>query len=116
MANKNGLDKAVITNLLALGGVELLTELKTLYVETSQKLILEIHEAVKKNQPTLLKEKAHSLKSSSGNMGALHLYEICHELENIAQSNNMQYTLELVKALDIEFNQVKSELAALVVS
>ncbi len=114
MANEKSVNADVIENLKALGGMELLAELHTVYIRTSEVLIAEIHDAVIANNPLALQEKAHSLKSSSGNMGALQLSQICLQLEKMGQSKNLDQAKSLVASLDSEFKQVSLELAEIV--
>ena len=50
---------------------------------------------------------AHSFKGSSSNMGALHLAELCHELEQCAKEHNLADIESLVLAIDGEFALVR---------
>lgn len=114
MANENSINADVIENLKALGGMELLAELHTVFIRTSEELISDIHAAINASNHLALKEKAHSLKSSSGNMGALQLSQICLQLEKMGQTKNLDQAKSLATALDNEFKRVSLELTAIV--
>ena len=112
--SRKSINAQIIENLKSLGGMELLTELHTVFIRTSKDLIKDIHIAISSNNATLLQEKAHSLKSSSGNMGALQLSEICMQLEKMGQTNSLDKVAALGQSLDIEFQQVSLELGEIV--
>jgi HPt (histidine-containing phosphotransfer) domain-containing protein len=114
MSQTKSIDAEVIENLKSLGGMELLMELHTVYMATSTALIKDIHTAVSSNNAQLLQEKAHSLKSSSGNMGALALSQLCLQLEKMGQSKNLDQAAAITQQLDKEFKQVSVELAEIV--
>lgn len=104
----------VIENLKALGGIDLLAELHSVYIRTSETLIKEIHTAIAGNDSHTLQQKAHSLKSSSGNMGALELSKICLQLEKMGEAKKIAEAKALAPSLDSEFKQVSIELAAII--
>lgn len=114
MNQPKSINADVIENLKALGGITLLAELHSVYIRTSETLIKEIHTAIAENNAQALKEKAHSLKSSSGNMGALQLSQLCLQLEKMGEAGKMTEAQALMPSLDIEFKQVSVELAAIV--
>lgn len=112
--NLKSINAETIENLKSLGGMDLLTELHTVFIKTSEELISGIHTAIGSSDALSLQEKAHSLKSSAGNMGALQLSEICLQLEKMGQSKNLGQALALGQSLDSEFKQVSLELTEIV--
>ncbi|WP_296182579.1 Hpt domain-containing protein [Pseudomonas sp. UBA1879] len=57
-----------------------------------------------------LRAMAHSFKGSSGNMGAAHLAELCHQLEELVRDQgavSRARILELVQAIHAEFKVVR---------
>jgi len=50
---------------------------------------------------------AHSLKGSSSNMGANRLAELCQQLEELTQRNELKGADELVKTIELEFSTVR---------
>lgn len=114
MSQLKSINADVIENLKALGGMDLLAELYSVYIRTSEVLIKEIHTAIADNDSRALQEKAHSLKSSSGNMGALQLSQICLQLEKMGEAQKITEAKALVPSLDSEFKTVSLELAEIV--
>ncbi|WP_409479333.1 Hpt domain-containing protein [Pseudobdellovibrio sp. HCB154] len=114
MSQLKSINADVIENLKALGGMDLLAELHSVYIRTSEDLIKEIHAAIAGNDSRTLQEKAHSLKSSSGNMGALQLSQICLQLEKMGEAQKITEAKALVPSLDNEFKTVSLELAEIV--
>lgn len=114
MSQRKSVDAAVIENLKSLGGMELLTELHSIYVSTSQIIIADLHKAVADGNALAIQEKAHSLKSSSGNMGAIQLSLLCLQLEKMGQANDLSQAEDIALKLDVEFKQVCLELGEIV--
>lgn len=114
MSQQKSINADMIEKLKTLGGMDLLTELHTVFINTSEVLIREIHTAISDNNAQDLQKKAHSLKSSSGNMGALQLSKICLQLEKLGEAKNIAEAKTLEFSLDREFKQVCIELAEIV--
>lgn len=114
MNQVKSVDAGVIENLKALGGMELLTELHTVFISTSATIIADLHKAIAAGDALSIQEKAHSLKSSSGNMGALQLSQICLQLEKMGQAKDLTQAKTVAQSLDQEFKQVSFELGAIV--
>ncbi len=114
MSQPRSVDPDVIENLKSLGGIELLAELHRVFISTSETLVADLHKALASGNAPVVEEKAHSLKSSSGNMGALQLSEICLQLEKMGQTKDLSNAKDLAQKLDSEFKQVSLELALIV--
>lgn len=114
MSQLKSINIEVIETLKSLGGIDLLIELNEVFIRSSQEIINDIQTAIKTNNSNLLQEKSHSLKSSSGNMGAFHLSEICLKLEKMGQMKNLSGASAVGAELAQEFKQVSSELAVLI--
>lgn len=54
-----------------------------------------------------LMNAAHSFKGSSSNMGAVHLAELCHQLEQRAKKQTLQGIEQLISEIDDEFAFVR---------
>ncbi|WP_426142182.1 Hpt domain-containing protein [Pseudomonas sp. DWP3-1-2] len=50
---------------------------------------------------------AHSFKGSSGNMGALHLADLCRELEERSRREEVRGLEDLLASIDIEYVTVR---------
>ena len=107
-------DKDVIENLKNLGGQELLVELFDVFISSSQKLIVDINQAINQNNAKALQDNAHSLKSSCGNMGAAVMAELCLKLEKMGQANDLAQAQATAELLGHEFKNVEAELKALI--
>lgn len=114
MSQGKSLNADVIENLKSLGGMELLEELHTVFISTSQKIIADLHVAIAAGDANGVQAKAHSLKSSSANMGALQLSEICQQLEKMGQANDLSQAKILAQSLNDEFKNVSFELGEIV--
>jgi HPt (histidine-containing phosphotransfer) domain-containing protein len=75
------LEKKQVEDLLNEGGSEFLGEMLKLYEEYIPPLITELNEACKKEDRPQIKELAHSVKGSSGNIGAKLVQEASGVLE-----------------------------------
>ncbi|MGC9524970.1 MAG: CHASE4 domain-containing protein [Limnospira sp.] len=76
------LDPAVIRGLRE---IEALEEVVEMYLESAPQLLQTIDEALSLADAAALKQAAHSLKSTSGTLGAFGLSELCLELEMIGR-------------------------------
>ncbi|WP_317931688.1 Hpt domain-containing protein [Halioxenophilus sp. WMMB6] len=90
------IDEAALDGLRAIMGSEL-AELYAVYKRDSHTRLLEL-EALVAGAPdaAALRLAAHSLKGSSGNVGASALAELCWQLESMAMANNLEQAPQLV--------------------
>lgn len=82
----------IIASLRELGGDDdpgLVVELIDLYLQDAPERIREIQEAIAGEDFDLLERAAHTLKSSSANIGALGLSSMCAELEGLARTKDI---------------------------
>jgi len=82
-----------------------------MYNENSPEILRTIHEAVQKADAAALREAAHSLKTSSANLGATELASLCKELEELGGKGKPDAAGELLDRLDDTYQQVISALA-----
>ena len=78
------LDETVLHSIRALqqdGMPDILSELIEIYLKESESLIQELCLSVENNDAEGMSRSAHSLKSSSGNMGAMILSGLCKDME-----------------------------------
>jgi signal transduction histidine kinase/CheY-like chemotaxis protein/HPt (histidine-containing phosphotransfer) domain-containing protein len=88
------------------GGPDLLVRVIDLYVSSSNALIDTMLAASRLEDAVSLAHAAHGLKSSSANVGALALAELCSEVEAAASAGRVEQALRLVKKLVTEHRQV----------
>ena len=94
---------------------ELLHELVTTFRDESAQLLTSVRKAWQEQDLDSVAKTAHSLKSSSGNLGAHDLAECAIQLEQQARAQAAREVLEpLLRALEQEYAQVARALAALV--
>jgi HPt (histidine-containing phosphotransfer) domain-containing protein len=89
---------------------EILAEMIDCYLEDAPKQLGAIATAVSRANPTLLRQAAHTLKSSSATLGATTLSNFCKDLELAARNGNTEGGLDKVPQLEAEFERVKAAL------
>ncbi len=83
-----------------------------LYLEDAPRLIAQLERAVVGNDPIALRVAAHTLKSSSANVGATTLSEAARDLEHGARDGTLAKPEALVARIVGEFAQVRTALQA----
>lgn len=84
-----------------------------IYLEDSPKLLQQIQSALVIQDPTTLVNPAHTLKSSSANLGAVGLSKIAAQFEKSAREGKMDIPNQEANNLLAEFNRVKEALTDL---
>ncbi len=77
------------------------------YLKSSATLVPQLQKALAAADITMVQNAAHSLKSSSANIGALRLSQISKELEMCCKNNTLDNVMKLVTAIETEFIGVK---------
>jgi len=96
------------------GQPDVLVRLLTSFQKSSQEILQSLSRAVTSNDMGMLSQSAHSLKSSSGNFGALHLSKLCRELELFAKENRIADPKYSVEEIETEYEAVVAELKLIV--
>lgn len=91
-------------------GEALLARLLDTYETSSAALLATVGAAFDSGNTEELRRVAHALKSSSGNVGAEQLFELCRSLEAAAKSRDLAALPELVKALQRAHAEAVDEL------
>jgi PAS domain S-box-containing protein len=107
------LDRQVIENLRELGGQEMLSELAEMFIEDAQAAIDTLKGAEERNEAQPIERTAHTLKGSSGNMGATVMAQVCLRLEELGASGDLAGVPGLLVQLEEEFRRVRPALASL---
>ena len=90
---------------------EIFIQLIPAYLEQSDEMIVEMQELLSSGTIDTLERHAHSLKSSSLNVGAEELGEIARELEDMCRNNdNTELLHEKIIALTEEYAKAKTGL------
>ena len=103
---RDPLDRNILTSLRELQAeneADFLTELIDLFLEDSAILIAEMREAIAKEDAGAARQAAHTLKGSSGSLGAMKLSKLCLEAEMSARSGRLAELAGLFPALEAEY-------------
>ncbi|MDH3511717.1 MAG: response regulator [Gammaproteobacteria bacterium] len=88
------------------GGRNLRDEAVELYLEIAWELKDRLAAAVDAEDAPAINEAAHALKSSSSNIGAVRMTDLCQSLEQLGRDNNLAQAPELMEQVAIEFKRV----------
>ena len=89
----------------------LLTRVINCYLEESPELLKSIRQAVGQHDGTALAEAAHSLKSSSANLGALQMSELCRNLEILGKEGGTEAACLELRRLATVYDTASSALS-----
>ncbi len=110
------LDPAVLESLGDLdddGEESIVAELAGMFLENAFSRIETLQEAVEKGDANSVRETAHALKGSSGNMGAHKMHDLCTKLQEAGESGDLTETPAILEQLEAEFGRARPELTAL---
>jgi PAS domain S-box-containing protein len=115
--NQDGdaLDREVLEQLAAVkrpGKGDLKSEVVGIYLSEAPQLVAKLKETVGAGDMPETARGAHTLRSSSANVGARRLSELCKDLENAARSAASSDCGGLVARIDVEFAVVRRMLTA----
>ncbi len=109
------LDRSILSKLRSLNGGDL-TELRALtdlFVETASGMLDRMRKAIEENEPGTIALTAHSLRGSSGQLGARRMEEICSTIEALARASApIDRLADLVDELGAAFERVQADLSA----
>jgi PAS domain S-box-containing protein len=100
------LDQKIIKSLRQIAG-ESLSQIIADYLEDAAQLLQSIREAVAAGDAQSLKQSAHSLRSSSANLGATRLSNLCKELEMMGRVGITTHASESMARVEAEYEKVK---------
>ncbi len=115
-ARLTSVDKGIIDELRRLSREDnptLLGELVELFMGSSPQRISELRSAIARMDSDGLARAAHSLKSSSGQMGGLRMQQISAAIETLGSTGAVSGAEALVEELAIEYERVKLDLQSL---
>lgn len=110
------LDLEVVESLKALdeeGGPSLFLELIDLFVEDAAAQLRTLQAALGSGDVKLLERAAHTLKSSSANIGASRMSCICFELEKLGRAGSMNGAESLIASTGEAYAQVREVLSSM---
>lgn len=106
------LDQEALQQLVELmdGDKELIVDLIDTLVEETPPMLNKLKHALAGQDQGEVQRQAHSLKSSSAQMGASAFADMCKELEHQARAGQLPNEPDLGRALDDEFQRVQAAL------
>jgi HPt (histidine-containing phosphotransfer) domain-containing protein len=110
------LNTQALDNIRALspaGGAALLARVLRAYLQDTPGQLQALGRAVAAADTDAIRKTAHSLKSSSANVGAEALAQLCRELEQLGRGGVSAGTAPLLAAAEREFQAVQPALAAI---
>lgn len=107
---------AVVDELLALsddGDPELLLDLIRLFLDDGPSKIATLTEGLRDRDCDKIERAAHSLKGSSGNLGARRMQHTCEQLQMAMRSKDLATAERLAPELTVQFDDVRAALTRL---
>ena len=116
MAESEAMDRAVFDGLLTSIGDdrEFLQELIETYLDDAPKLLETLHAALAANNADGFRRAAHSLKSTSANLGAMVFSGMCKELEEMGKTGSLDCAGVKIAAAEEEYVRVRAALVSTV--
>ena len=106
------LDRRVLGDLARVLKADRLAGMISLYLTESRKLVERVKQAASAGDAPEMARSAHSLKSSSANVGAMMLSRYCADLEAAARRADSEEASKILAKLESEHGCVQSALAA----
>ena len=94
------------------GGSDVLGKVLRTYLQSAPPLLTALREAVAGSDAAAVRQAAHSLKSSSAQIGALALSAHCKELEALGRANTLTNAPTVLAYLEEEYPVVEAALTA----
>ena len=91
---------------------DLLVRVVHLYFDSAPELIARVRSGLAERDHNAVRVAAHTLKSSSANLGATSLAEMCKQLEMAARSGILDGALPDADAVEREYRAVRAALEA----
>ena len=113
------IDSAAIASVRALNpgdGDEFLREILGIYFEDTPRRIDELDRSLAAGDAPKFARAAHSIKGSSGNLGAVALREVAGKLETRAEKQGLADVADLLASLKEEYARAHAELTKMVSS
>ncbi len=95
---------------IADGDAEFMVELLNQFLGDSEELVGVLAPALAAGDGEALERAAHTLKSSSANVGEMILSAMCEVLQNAGRGGDLSGMGEAVPAAEVEYGRVKDEL------
>lgn len=93
-------------------GADFLVELIDVYLEDTPYRLAQLHQALNGGDKEALTREAHTLKSSSANVGAMSFSAVAKEIETAARGGKVDEASEKARRMEEDFQLVKLSLEA----
>lgn len=106
-------DSSALKKIAALqreGHPSILHKVITMYFQSSADLLKKIREAVASGDGPTVHRAAHTLKSSSANLGAFGLADLCKKMELLGKANTLQDAGTLLSSIERQYEGVQEAL------
>ena len=110
--NQHALDN--IRALSANGGEALVQRVIHAYVDDAPQHLRTLRDAIRALNTNTMRSAAHSLKSSSANVGADTLAQLCKEMEALGRSASTEGASGILIDMEQEFQVVRHSLSAII--
>lgn len=104
---------SVLESICEMAGEEanlLIEEMITTYLADTEVRLQAIAEAINQADAEIIEQAAHSMKSSSANLGAVNLAQLCEELEQLGRAKIIENTQLILSNAKVEFQRVHQDL------
>ncbi len=92
------------------GGTGLMRQIVDVFLQSSDQMVSQLQQAVAAGDAEALRQSAHSLKSSSANVGAQTLSELFRSLEGFGREGNFDAAEGLLDTMRLEYGRAVDEL------
>jgi PAS domain S-box-containing protein len=88
------------------GAPDILSRVLSIFLEKSQELMQNLRDGIAAGDAVTVQRSAHSLKSSSANVGALELSSLLKEMESLGRANALEGAATLLPLIEEELRKV----------
>ncbi len=110
MVQEKGYDESVIDRFLDLGGKEFIIKMIDLFIKNAANRIEEAKEGQRMDNFSAIQQAVHSLQSSAGNFGSVHMVELSRTIEQHAKEQKKDDIPTLLRELEDYFQLIKTNL------
>ncbi len=97
-----------------MGDKELIVEVLKVFLDDAPKQLADMKDALPEKNMEKLRDAAHSLKGSAGNIGAERLHSVARQIEKTSGNGDAQKTGALLAELMASFEEAKAEIEKII--
>ena len=117
MDSEIAVDETVLDNYRSIqqpGQPDIIRRLVAVYLKNSPEILRALADACRQSDMEKLRQQAHSLKSSSANLGATRLARLCEDLEMVGRGEQRGDPGKMTTKIEKEYNRVSERLLQIV--